>query len=381
MKIIHIAECAGGVERYLQMLMPLLKEKGVEQVLICSQNYRIPNFDGIADKFYQINIQQSFSPITVIYAVIEIRKILKTEKGDIVYSHSSFGGTLARLASLGLKYKNVYNPHGWSFNAQNVSPTKIKVYTFIEKLFANLTDKIITISQYEKRYALQLGICNEDKIIVIKSGLEVEKYTSIKKYADRQMLGIPSSANVIGMVGRLTEGKSPDIFVHMAAILKKKIPNSFFVIVGEGEMHAEIQKLIDSFNLHNSFLITGWIDNVADYIHAFDIALLLTKWEGFGLAVAEYMINKRPFISTYAGGIPDIVKNEWNGLLIESIDEQSAANAVIRIYKDKELSTTMVKNGYEYAIKELDVRRTAEEHYQLFNNLMTSKRPFFTSLK
>ncbi len=370
MKIIHVAECAGGVERYLQMIMPLFKDKGIEQVLICSQNFKISNFDGIVDKLYKVNMKQSFSLVNTVKAVISIRVILRKEKGDIVYSHSSFGGTLARLASIGLKYKNIYNPHGWSFNAQNISSLKLKIYVSIEKLLAKNTDKIITISKYEKDHALQLKICNEDKITVIKSGLEIDKYIYRTSFVSRKQLGIPSTAIVIGMVGRLTEGKSPDVFVRMASILKKNIPNSFFVIVGDGEQREEIHKLINELNLQNSFLITGWIDNAYDYIHAFDIALLLTKWEGFGLAVAEYMINKRPLVSTNIGGIPDIVKNGYNGLLIDNIDEQSAANAVLRIYRDKKLALKLANNGYNYALNELNIERTATEHVVLFNNLI-----------
>ena len=61
MKIVHFSECGGGVERYLQMLIPRLEDKGVKQVLICSQHFSMKNFPSMADSFYKIYVEQSFS--------------------------------------------------------------------------------------------------------------------------------------------------------------------------------------------------------------------------------------------------------------------------------------------------------------------------------
>lgn len=369
MKIAHIAECAGGVERYLQMLIPLLKEKGVEQCIICSQNYTKSSFEGIVDEFYQIEMYQSFSPVVVGKTIWRIRQIIKKEKPDIIYCHSSFGGTLGRLASIGLGAKVVYNPHGWSFNDQHVSVIKRKIYAFIEKCLSPLTDIYVAISQFEKENALRFSITKANKIVVIKNGLEIQKYFNRTK-RDRKQLNIPEEACVIGMVGRLTVGKSPDIFVKMADILKERIPNAFFIIVGDGEERGTIEKLVKQYSLQDRFMITGWVDNVYDYEDSFDYAVLLTKWEGFGLAVAEYMLCKKPLVSTRVGGIPDIVKDGYNGLLIDLINEQTAADVVMRLYNDKELASKLVNNAYEYVINELDINKTANEHFKLFTNML-----------
>lgn len=65
----------------------------------------------------------------------------------------------------------------------------------------------------------------------------------------------------MGQIGRLNEQKSPDVFVEMAEKIKKEIPNSFFVMVGDGNLEAEIRRLIKMKGLEDSFLITGWVDN------------------------------------------------------------------------------------------------------------------------
>ena len=115
-KVLHIAECAGGVERYLQMLLPRLEAKGLWQYFICSESYDTRKYQDMVDGVDQMDMRQTFSPLQVIKKAKGIRQRIKTVKPDIVYCHSSFAGGLGRLAAIGLPCKVVYNPHGWAFN-------------------------------------------------------------------------------------------------------------------------------------------------------------------------------------------------------------------------------------------------------------------------
>lgn len=116
MKILHIAECAGGVERYLEMLLPRLEKRNIFQFFICSFNYDKDKYNNIVDGVEQMDLKQTFSPLQIIKKTISIRKEIKKICPDIIYCHSSFAGGLGRLASIGLHCKVVYNPHGWAFN-------------------------------------------------------------------------------------------------------------------------------------------------------------------------------------------------------------------------------------------------------------------------
>lgn len=114
--ILHIAECAGGVERYLQMLMPRLEQRGFRQYFVCSLSYDKRKYQSVIDGVEQVDMKQTFFPLQVVKKILAIRKIIKCQHPDIVYCHSSFAGGLGRLAALGLPCKVVYNPHGWAFN-------------------------------------------------------------------------------------------------------------------------------------------------------------------------------------------------------------------------------------------------------------------------
>lgn len=115
-KLLHVAECAGGVEKYLSMLLPLLEKYSFFQILVCSMNFDKKKYEQIVDDVEQIDLQQTFSPLRVLRNIMCIRKIIKKTKPDILYCHSSFAGGLGRIASIGTKCKVIYNPHGWAFN-------------------------------------------------------------------------------------------------------------------------------------------------------------------------------------------------------------------------------------------------------------------------
>lgn len=115
MKIMHIAECAGGVDRYLEMLLPRLQDD-YEQILVCSLQFNKSKYKGVVNHVEQIEMQQSFSLIKIYSQIKAIRKLIREHQPEIVYCHSSFAGGLGRIACWGFKCKVVYNPHGWAFN-------------------------------------------------------------------------------------------------------------------------------------------------------------------------------------------------------------------------------------------------------------------------
>lgn len=116
MKIVHIVECAGGVERYLEMLVPRLTVKGIHQSLVCSKLLNTKKLNDSLDNCVVTDMGRTLNPLAVVRIVRQVRKAIKKIKPDIVYCHSSFAGVFGRIAAIGTNSKVVYNPHGWAFN-------------------------------------------------------------------------------------------------------------------------------------------------------------------------------------------------------------------------------------------------------------------------
>ena len=178
-------------------------------------------------------------------------------------------------------------------------------------------------------------ICSNDKLQVIYNGVDIEAYENgTHCEIKRKDLGISDDAFVIGMVGRISQQKAPDIFVKMAKLIKESIPSAYFIIVGSGELEEEIRKYAEDNGFDDSLYITGWVDNPLSYVDLFDVACLLSRWEGFGLVLPEYMMAGKPIVASNVDAIPYIIKDEENGLLVAVDDAVEASEAVLRIYRD-----------------------------------------------
>lgn len=367
-RLMCVAECSGGVNRYLHSLFKYLDHKEFEIIFVCSQNYKPDEFVDIVDVVAQIPMEHAIKKGDLT-TVIQIRKLIKQYRPDIVYAHSSKAGALVRLANVATKVTCIYNPHGWAFNMQEGHISRI-VYRYLEKVMAFFCDKIVCISEAERQSALQNRICPDQKLKVIYNGIDIEEYQMIEKErVSREQLHIPRDAFVIGMVGRLSKQKAPDIFIQMADLVCKNIPNAYFIMVGTGVMQDQILKYAESNNLMDRLRITGWVTNPLVYIELFDVAVLLSRWEGFGLVIPEYMICKKPVIATAVDAIPNLIQDYKNGLLVPMDDVDAASKAVLELYNDNALQSQLVQNALRDVYEKFDARRVAREHERLFKSL------------
>lgn len=146
-KILHVAQAAGGVDRYIRMLLKYLDKEKFENILVCSQDFNREDYDGLVDSFEQIEMNRAIG-VSDLNSIKEVRRLIKKYNPDIVYAHSSKAGAIARVADIGLKNHCVYNPHGWAFNMR-CSDKKRAMYTAIEKMAAPFCEKIICMKKMD----------------------------------------------------------------------------------------------------------------------------------------------------------------------------------------------------------------------------------------
>lgn len=366
--ILHVAQAAGGVDRYIRMLLKYLDKEKFENILVCSQDFREEDYKGLVDSFEQVEMTRPIGG-NDLKAIKEVRALIKKYNPDIVYAHSSKAGAIARIANIGLKNRCVYNPHGWAFNMRCSAKKKV-MYTAIEKIAAPFCDKIICISDAEKQSALENKICREDKLQVIFNGVDIDAYENgVHGAVKRRDLNIPEDAFVVGMVGRMSPQKAPDVFIKMAKKVKDSVPNAHFIIVGNGNQEAEIRKYAEDNGFSDSLHITGWIDNPMSYVELFDVACLLSRWEGFGLALPEYMMAGKSIVASNVDAIPNIIRDGENGLLVKVDDAVGASEAVLRIYQEDGLKDRLVAQGMEDVHNRFNARRVSDEHGKLFERM------------
>ena len=114
-KIVHIVQAAGGVDRHLKMLFKYMDSTLFENILISSDDFNADDYDKLVDEFVYVKMYREIS-INDLKAAIKIRELIKKYDPDIIYTHSSKAGAIGRIAGIGFHNRCIYNPHDWAFN-------------------------------------------------------------------------------------------------------------------------------------------------------------------------------------------------------------------------------------------------------------------------
>ncbi|QZY55342.1 glycosyltransferase family 4 protein [Crassaminicella profunda] len=384
MKILHITQgTIGGTLEYLKLLLIRLNKKGIHSQLICpSYGPMKKDIENLGIKVYEVDMKREISLFADIKSMIYILKIIKTQNYDIVHLHSSKAGALGRIICFFHKIPCVYTPHGWAFNIKT-SRAKQLIYANIEKFLSLFTKYIINISKYEYVSAVKNKIANEQKLKLINNGIDIEKYkhVCVDKIKFKESLKVPKETILIGMVGRITEQKDPISFVKMARKIINRGHNVHFILVGDGELRKEVENEINHQNLNKNITITGWIDQVGNYVKCFDIGILTSKWEGFGLVLAEYMASKVPVVASNVDGIPNVIIDGKTGILVEAGDIDGFADAIIRLIEDRTLYRQFVENGFQRVVSKFNIDRVVDEHVQMYKQILRDGKCDFESNK
>lgn len=267
------------------------------------------------------------NPLGALFACLEIRRLIKKEKPDILHLNSTTAGFFGSLAARGLKTKVVYTVHGWAFLEPGVLK-KIVFYLF-EKTTAFLKDKFIVLSQYDKNIALKRNIAKENRLSVINNG--IPQISFLSKEEAKKKLNISSQEPVVGVIANAYKTKG-------LSCLLKAYPQA--VIIGDGPEKSKLQEQFPRA------LFLGKINYAAQYLKAFDIFCLPSLKEGFPFALLEAMQAGLPIIATKVGAILEIIENEKEGLLVEPKNSIALKEKIDYLLQNPEKAKTMAQNAF-----------------------------------
>lgn len=142
------------------------------------------------------------------------------------------------------------------------------------------------------------------------------------------------------------------------------------MLVGDGDMKDEILQYAIENGIDDSLKITGWVENPLSYATVFDVAALLSRWEGFGLVLSEYMLAQKPIVACETDAIPTLIDNRVNGLLVPVESPQAVCDAVTELYNNSQLRTQLIENGEKAVYEKFDAQRVSDEHKTMIKNIL-----------
>ncbi len=295
---------------------------------------------------------RKISPLNDLKAFISIIKIFLKEKPSIVHTHTSKAGILGRWAAFFARIPVViHTPHGHVFWGYFNRWTTL-VFVILEKMTAFITDKIIALTEQEKKDHLKLNIAPESKFSTIHSGVNLVKLfsESVDIIAIKRNLGVAENCFVVGTAGRLTIVKGHRYLIEAAREILNARPDTTFIFLGDGELLDELKNMTTELGIEKNVKFTGWRSDVAEVISVFDVFVLPSLNEGMGRVLVEAMALGKPVVASNVGGISDLVIHGRNGLLVPAADSRALADELEFLMKNSEKRKAMGREGKKMAV-------------------------------
>lgn len=302
-----------------------------------------------------------------IYSVYTLARLIKQDNYDLVHTHGYVAGFIGRLAALAagqrLLVHTVHNCWPGSF-----SPLVLYCGKKMEAYLSQCTDRIIVVSEYLKKELIASGV-SAHKISTVYNGIDLPPVDPLDRNRIRMSLRLPPHSFVIGTVARLIPAKGVDLFITALSAVKKINPQVKGIIVGDGPARAELQNLAASVGAAGDILFLGHRDDVPALLAAFDLFVLASREEGFGISVLEAQHAGLPVIASRAGGLPEIISHGDNGLLFPVGDHGALADLISLLVNNPDYRRTLAEAGQKKAQEQYTCDRMVNSTLQLYEEL------------
>lgn len=293
--------------------------------------------------------------------------LLRRERVDVVHAHmfgsnlwASIIGTLAGTPVI------IAHEHSWSFDGE---PGR----RFLDRnVIARRAAAVLAVSAEDRRQMIEYVGIDPAKVRVLHNGIPTPAPTSGRGV--REELGIPDDVPVIGTVCGLRPVKALDVLLDAAVILVRSVPELRVVIIGDGPDRDRLQRRIADLGLGRTVTLFGDHPEVPRLLRGFDVGVCSSNREGMPLSVLEYMEAKLPVVATNVGGIPEMIGDGVEGLLVAPGDPPALANAVAELLRDPERAAEMGRRGHERRRSEFDVDTMVRRMEDLYEELHEEKR-------
>ncbi|MCP4260943.1 MAG: glycosyltransferase family 4 protein [Planctomycetes bacterium] len=282
------------------------------------------------------------------FAFLKIAKLCKQHEINIVHAHLQKSIISCLLAGFFCDAKIIIHEHGPIFRRGTGC-----IYRFLLKLLAKKASVAIANSQAAMKALKQTAGLAEDSSHVVTNFVDFARFdhTLYDRQKARSTLGIAEDKKVVGFLGRLDPCKGVDLLIKAAAILCKKDPLYHFIIVGHGAQRNQLEQLILKLGIKENVTFTGLCKNPTEVISAFDIAVVPSRREAFGIAAIEFMRMKIPVIASPVGGLLEIVQHNKTGILLDSLSAANIAQAVNSLMQDNSLRKNLAENAELFSRK------------------------------
>lgn len=350
----------GGAERMMvPTLQYLSRDDFSPRVCVFQEKAGNP----IANDLRAVGVPVDLLPIPYLRdltAVPRLWKYLRKAEADLVHTQLEFADTLGNFAAKLLRLPSVCTIH--TLPPQDMSP-KSKAHQRVEWFcLRHFCDRVIAVSEEARAYHVQTGGATENQTITIYNGIDTTHYSGLEGEHDafRRELGVPLDAHLMTTVAVLREPKGIQFMLRAMPEILATDPQAYYLIAGDGPYGNTLRQEARKLSQQNRIIFAGMRRDVPRVLAASDIFVLPTLTEALPTVLAEAMACHLPIIASAVGGIPEMVFDGENGLLVSPGDPSQLVEACSSLLGDEDLRQTMGKRSWQIAHEKFNIHQQIE---------------------
>ncbi len=317
------------------------------------------------------------APLQDLRCVFDLQKLFSDQQFDVVHTHSSKAGILARWAAHRAHIPIVVHTiHGMSFN-RTQSPPVSWLYRTLEQFVAPMTTAYVSVADAMTTQAVTAGLGPPSGFTTIRSGMDTSQYVPRAGREEiRRAWGISDSDIVVGTIARLFRNKGYDELIEAMPTAAAANPNLRYVWVGDGPGRDAYLARLRSLGLADRVHLTGLVrpDRIPQLIAGFDILVHASKWEGLPRALVQAMLMEIPCIAFDLDGAPEIVIPNETGMLVDTANTSGLTDSIIELAANSTQRQQMGQAGRQRCLEAFDVRTMVNQLDQLYTALASNHR-------
>jgi len=360
----------GGAEQLMPAILKNLKQTGFN-IRICALQIRAGN--PIASDLERLGLPVDLVPIPNLrqpFNLFRILRYLRLHRPQLLHTQLEFADILGTVAAKLLGIPSVSTVHTLDIFPEKKSAWgRMKLRWF---LLGKFCDRVIAVSEKTRLHYLQSGGLQPDKVITLYNGVDISRFknTDASQAAKtKQALRLPLNSRVIITIAVLREPKGIQFMIEALPAILEQFPDVHYLIVGDGEYSAALTELVTALAIKNHVTFAGHRTDIPDLLACSDIFVLPTLKDALPTVLIEALAAERPIVASDVGGVPEIIENGVNGLLVASGDPSKLAEACLRLLKDNELSRQIVLAGSKTVQQRFNIDAQIEQLSRMYEEL------------
>jgi glycosyltransferase involved in cell wall biosynthesis len=363
--IVTKSDPIGGAQIHVRDLAASVQAQGHSPVVITSG--RGPFIDELRAQgtptIVLRHLDAPIAPIRDLRALREIHAALVELRPDLLAAHSSKAGILGRLAGWSLRIPVVFTVHGWAFTP-GVPKLQAALYRQIERCVGPLANQVITVSEFDRRLALDARVIGSHRLVTVHNGMP-DIPSRLRADPSR------TPARLI-MVARFGPQKDHPTLLRALAGLQDHPWE--LDLVGEGPLIQDMQSLAATLGIGGRIHFLGQRRDVDQLLAAAQISLLVTNWEGFPLSILEAMRAALPVVASAVGGIAESVRDRETGYLVPRGDVDCLRDRIRQLLLSPELRIRLGNNGRTRFEKDFTLEHFVSRTLAVYRDVLRGRK-------